>query len=215
MSVRVITEPPFEPVSVAQAATWCRIDSDQISAESPTLRILIAAARRYAEEYTGRAFVQRSLQYVLPGWGDPSNPMMRQYAPCIVVPQPPLIEVTSITYLDGDGVQQTLAANQYTVHTDGVPGLIVPARGVTWPGLDSAIDAVRVNFKGGYAPVGSPTDEAAYQAPMPAELQLWMQTRVSTFNEYREQLVSIQRGEIPSSFADVLLDGLVVDNRFA
>lgn len=215
MSVRVTSEPPYEPVSVAQAATWCRIDDDQVAGETATLQILIAAARIYAEEYTGRAFVQRSLQYTLPTWGDPDNPMMRLYAPCIVVPHPPLIEVTSITYLDGNGAEQTLAADQYTVHTAETPGLIVPARGVVWPAIDSAIDAVRVNYKAGYAPVGSPTDETAYQSAIPASVKLWMQARISTSTEYREQIIANNRVQIPPNFADALLNGLRVEKGFA
>lgn len=203
MTVREVTAPSYEPVTLAQAKEWCRIDDDDTSQDTTVLPLLIGAMRRYAENLTGRAFIPRGLQLVLPCW--PAQ---------IELACPPLTEVTSITYLDTNGVQQTLAADQYTVHDWREPAVIVPAYLVTWPYLRDALDAVRVNFTAGYPAVGSPTDGVAYQAGLPATLKLWIHARIATLFENREQIVVANNLlEIPRGHADGLLDELVVGSR--
>lgn len=214
MTVREITAPSVEPITLAQAKEWCRIDSDDTSQDTTVLPMLIAAMRRYAEHLTGRAFIQRSLQLVMPGWPPLTDPCL---PPQIELPFPPLGEVTSITYLDINGVEQTLATDQYTVHDWREPALVVPAYLAVWPYTRFAMDAVRVNFTAGYAPVGSPQDSVAYQATvLPTNLLLWMHARIATLYEQREQLVIDARAAmdvLPRNFADGLLDDLVVGSR--
>lgn len=201
MTVRVTTEPAVEPVTLAEFKDWARID--EATADDAVCTLLIAAMRGYAENLTGRAFVQRSLQLVLEGW------------PCsgeIVLPCPPLVSVASVKYYDEDGVDQTLAADQYLVHDWREPALVVPAYGVTWPAVRSRLDTVRVNYVAGYPTPGSPTD---YRERIPAALKLWMSARAATFFEYREQIQNANLGEIPRAFVDGLLDELVLGERLA
>jgi len=201
MTLKVVTAPVYEPVKVSEFESWARISSADSQAGLATL--LIQAMREYAENLTGRAFIPRSLQLILPGW----------QCGWIELPQPPLLEVTSITYVDLDGVQQTLAADQYVVHSDREPGVVVPAWQVAWPAVRNVIDAVRVNYRAGYAAIGSPEDESAFQAAIPAKLKLWLHARAATFHENREQIILSNRVKIPHDFADGLLDSLVIGSR--
>lgn len=81
----------------------------------------------------------------------------------IRLPLPPLIAVESITYLDANGVRQTLAADLYTV-LDGEKAEIRPAYGQAWPTARCAPRSVAITFTCGWA---APDDGD----PWPAKLQ--------------------------------------------
>lgn len=72
----------------------------------------------------------------------------------IELPYPPLIEVSSVTYLDDDGDEQTLDADEYIVTAPQGPeagrGHIRLVDGGTWPTAATRQDAVRVTFRCGY-----------------------------------------------------------------
>jgi hypothetical protein len=60
-SLSVITPPAIEPVTVAQAAQHCRIDSPT---EDPMLTTYITTARELVEQYLNRALITQTLQVV-------------------------------------------------------------------------------------------------------------------------------------------------------
>lgn len=66
----------------------------------------------------------------------------------MLIPLPPLQSVSSITYIDADGVTQTLASSEYTVIVGS--NAVVPAYGKTWPGTRDVPEAVTVTFVAGY-----------------------------------------------------------------
>lgn len=69
---------------------------------------------------------------------------------CIVLPLGPVSAVSHIKYRDPDGVEQTLAADQYVYDLDSRPLRIWPAEGVSWPSLKVMPGAVKVTFVAGY-----------------------------------------------------------------
>lgn len=210
MTLKVVTAAAYQPVALAEARLWLRSDDDDTT-QDDLIELLIAAMAEYAENLTGRAFVQRTLRLTLAGW--PCVQTEGYVGAGIVLPQAPLSEVLTVKYYDQDGVQQTLAADQYVVHSDREPALIVPAWQVTWPSTRALINAVEVNYIAGYAPVGSPVGEAEHQAGQPASVKLWMHARLATLYANREQLVASNLVKIPPAFADGLLDSLVLGER--
>lgn len=211
MTIQVLTAPTYLPVTLAEAKAWCRVDSD-ITAHDAVITGLLKTMTAYAEHLTGRAFMPRTLRLLMPGW--PQFSTMGYCGPGIELPQPPLIEVTSVTYLDEDGVRQTLAADQYDVHAWREPAAIIPAYQVVWPAYRPALDAIQVNFRAGYPESGSPSDEAAQQAGQPPALKTWMQARLATLFDQREQVVIGRTvAALPRAFADGLLDELVLGSR--
>lgn len=69
------------------------------------------------------------------------------------IPLPPLQSVTSISYVDGDGVTQTLATSVYRVLNAGAPmhkGRVELAYGQCWPTTRCQSQAVTVTFVAGY-----------------------------------------------------------------
>jgi uncharacterized phiE125 gp8 family phage protein len=136
--------------------------------------ILIPAARERAEQATRRQFITATYDLTLDG----------RFPGEIVLPLPPLQSVLSVTYVDDDGVTQTLATNQYTVDAPSGPraqrGRIVPAYNVTWPGTRYQINAVTVRFVAGYG-----DDHTA----VPPRLKMAMLQDVATLYENREDVV--------------------------
>lgn len=208
-TLQVLSQPAFEPVSLAEARRWFRIDDDDpaVATHNLVLGLLLKAMREDAENLTHRAFISRQYRLTLDDW-----PRDCDYGAKILLPFPPLISVDSFKYRDTDGVLQTLATDQYTVYEEYEPGFIIPAWQVVWPTIRKLPDAIQITFTAGYAP-GSPSDEASNQEVMPAKLKLWMEAKANTLHEFREQILAGNVMPIPRNFTDGLLDSLVVGSR--
>jgi uncharacterized phiE125 gp8 family phage protein len=94
----------------------------------------------------------------------------------ILVPRPPLISVSSITYVDGNGTTQTLSAAAYKVDTDSEPGRITPAYGYCWPTTRAEINAIAITYVAGYAT----------RAAVPASIKQAMLLLIGHWYENRE-----------------------------
>lgn len=62
MTSYLLAGPGEEPVTLAEAKAWCRIDADD---EDALVAALIAAARLHVESLTGRALIEQSWRLVL------------------------------------------------------------------------------------------------------------------------------------------------------
>lgn len=67
----------------------------------------------------------------------------------------PVQSISSITYVDPDGVTQTLSSALYSSYIHGPPVRIRPAYGQSWPGTRVAPEAVAVTFVAGYASIAA------------------------------------------------------------
>lgn len=197
MTLRVTTAPPYYPVSRADAKSWCRIDSD-ITDQDGMIDLMIAAMTDYAENLTGRAFVQRSYELRLDG-----------FCNVIELPKPPLLTIDSIQYYDTNAVLQTVSAADYVADIYREPGIVEPAYLESWPATQGIRNAVRIAFTAGYA-AGSPQDGDGYRQAVPANLKLWMQARISTLYDNRDHLMQSSFKAMPRDFADGLLDSLMI-----
>lgn len=143
MGHRLTTPPATALLTADEAKAQCRIDDD---AEDTYIGSLIARATKHCEEICKRAFITQTWTLTMDGWHD------RRYWSCgmIYVPRPPLIAVTSASYVDDNGTTQTLAADQYRVDASSQPGRIEPAYNVTWPTLRSVVASVTIVHTAGY-----------------------------------------------------------------
>ena len=198
IDIRLITAAPYYPVSRAQAKLWCRIDTDDTDQDA-MVDGLIAAMVDYAENYTGRSFVQRSYELLLPYF----------YAHEIEIPRPPVLSSDYVKYYDISNVLQTIPAAEYEANLVREPGLLRPAYLESWPNSYSRYHAVQIGFTAGYAP-GSPADADGYRQAVPELLKQWMKARISTLYEHREHLIQNNRVSIPRGFGDGLLDSLMI-----
>lgn len=178
MALRIITPPPAEPLTLAEVKEHLRVTTTN---EDSIIAAYLAAARQSIEGpdgFTGRAFVAQTWELVIDEFPTAE----------VKIPLPPLREVVSIKYDDGNGDEQTLDPSLYYVDDVSEPGWIVPVT-AGWPSTLDAINAVRVRFTAGYAPdTGvSPTD---YGANVPDNIKSAILLLVGSLYENREEVVA-------------------------
>lgn len=196
------TRPPdSEPVTLAEAKTHLRVID---SAEDTLINLMIGAARRYAEAYTGRSFITQRWRLVLDSFPGPSLtgvPFGRPYglpAHAVLLERGPVTKILSIEYTAMDGSSQVMPATDYVADLTGPVARITPVFGKIWPITLPQIGAVRVNFEAGYGGDGE---------DIPEGIRHWILMRVGTLYENREEVAILSRGKIePLPFVDGLLD---------
>lgn len=148
--LELVSGPSTEPLEVADVRDN-HLRSPNGTAEDSYIADLIAASRRMAERVTRRALISQDWKQV--GSGFPCG--------CISVALPPLIDVTGLSYVDTDGVPQTMTVTtDYVVSKPSGPTAgraeIAPAYGTVWPTTRCQLDAVTVEFTAGYLTEASP-----------------------------------------------------------
>lgn len=185
-----LSAPATEPLTLAEAKLHLRVDAD-LTDDDTLISALIVSARQQAEHRTGRALVTQQWRLGLACFPDDS----------LELPKPKLQSVQSVTYLDGDGVRQTLAGTEYDVITDELVGRLLPAYGKAWPACRQHPGSVQVSYTCGY---GAASD-------VPQSIKAWMLLAIGAWYEQREALVSGQPvAELPRSFCDGLIDPFYV-----
>lgn len=196
MTTKLVVAPVAEPVTLTQMKSWLReTGTDQ----DDNITLLIQAAREYGENYTRRAWAQQTLLYTQEYFcgGD------------IELPRPNLQAVSSVKYIDSNGVLQTLAASVYQADTTREPGCVRLAYGQTWPDVRASdFNAVQITYVAGYATGGSPFDPTA----IPAAARNWLMRKVAQLYEHREEIiVGTVVAPVPRTSVDGMLDALIVD----
>jgi uncharacterized phiE125 gp8 family phage protein len=157
VSLTLVTPPPEPPIGVYDLRAHLRIDEAD---EDALLESYIEAARLHLEGPRGwlnRALLTQTWDWTLDCF--PLGP-----GRVFHVPLPPLQSVASITYLDADAIQQTLAPSAYVVDTRTEPGRIQPVSSTSWPTTYAQFNAVTVRFVAGFGPVQEDIPQPIRQA---------------------------------------------------
>lgn len=177
MNIIVVTPPPAEPVTLAEAATHLRLDDlVQGNPDYAAVQSQITSAREQCEQITRRAFVQQTLRLVGPdqfvgrswyGW-------LGGYAGMIELLRPPVISVSAVRFYDSANVLQTVDAGDYYLTDDLVPRVRF-LDGYVAPCAYRRDDAVQVEYVAGYPPKPAGVDPVAnpidYAANVPASIK--------------------------------------------
>lgn len=158
MTLKLITGPTVEPVTLEEAKAQCRVDAD-ITSDDDLIESLIAAARETAEHETGRALIAQTWERVVDAF--PSAE--------IELGMPTVMSVVSINYVDINGDTQTMDAADYSLDAD--LGFVLPAINTVWPETLDTANAVRVQFIAGYG------DE---DGEVPASIKAWLLLKISS-----------------------------------
>ncbi len=135
MTLKIITPPAAEPVSLAEVKAQLRLDVDD---EADLLTGYIQAAREDCEDFHGRSYIERTLEYALDRF--PARDR-------IMLPRPPAQEILAVTYLDADGAEHEFT--DWLPDTDGPAVILKP--GSSWPRVSLyPAGAVRVKYLSGY-----------------------------------------------------------------
>lgn len=172
MKYRVITPPSSEPVSLAEARTHLRIIPFGSPLEHPDDSFIsnsIGVAREFCEQYLERSLAAQTIQLVTDNFNS-----------TIYLPNAPIQHIDSITYVDVDGITQTLATSVYEL--DSFDNKIRLKYGQEWPAVRSQEDAVSVTYVAGYTNGASPDTH-----PIPAPIKAAMLLIVGNLYENRQQ----------------------------
>ena len=210
----LITAPANEPVTLAEVKSQARIYTT--ADDSFITSVIIAAARAAIETETRRAFVTQTWKLLLDNFpiADPTY-HENGYMP-IVLPKPPAQSITSFTYYDTAGVQQTLTATQangdmadntviYGYQLDPgsetQPGRLLPPWAKPWPPTRRIPNAVAITFVAGYGDLvgGNWTPRA-----IPTELKQAILLQAAHFYENREAISADGKKELARGVASLI-----------
>ena len=175
MSLVQTIAPASEPITLTDAKAHLRVETD-FTEDDAIIGTFISAARESCEARTGRQLVTATYALRLSGF------------PCgdsIEIPKPPLVDVTSIAYVDTDGATQALSTDVYEVDHYTTPGRVVLKYGQVWPATRSQRNAVAITFVAGY--------EAA-----PQLLKQGMLMRIAHWYENREDSAPVNLLPVPA-----------------
>lgn len=148
--------PAGEPVTLAEAKAWLRVDSND---EDVLIMALIEAARGHVETFTNRSLITQQLELSFDAfpnssrWVDGGFRQTKGGFSCgreIALPRAPLQSVQSVKYYDEDGALQTFASAGYHVDTRSQPGRIILHEDYDWPDVDTRPNAVVIAYTAGY-----------------------------------------------------------------
>lgn len=213
MSLKLITAPADDPVSLEEAKAHLRVD---FTDDDSSIEIYLAAAIAAVQKVTGRVLIDQTWDLYLDEFPCRHNihHLRRHHSrsrhnSAIEIPLPPLIEVQGVFYLDSTGTEQQFSASNYIVDTVHEPGSISLASGKAWPSSQCIANSVRVRFRAGYLDNSSP-QVAAVPFGIKASILLFLGVLYAN----REQVVvndtRVMAIELPWG-ADQLLAPYVVD----
>lgn len=174
--------PIFQPLKVLDIKQSGRIDDN---GEIRLIHEYIDAATDYAQDHQNRCLCQSTWQAVYDSF--PSCGVF-------YLERPPLVSVTSVTYLDLNGDTQTLATSVYKVDAVSEPGRVALKYGQIWPQIRREIAAVTITYVAGFTAAAS-IKPATRQA---------IRVLAQHCYEYREPIVDGRIANVPISVMEML-----------
>ena len=183
MSFIRTVEPAAEPVTLDEQRAQMLIP-DTLSEDDDFIENdCIKTAREIVEEETWRALMTQTWRLNLMHFSD-----------SIPLPRPPLQGVSSITYIDLGGAEQTLPTSFYTVLTDDVPGRICRAYGQSWPAVRCVPNAIKITYVAGFASADA----------VPSAYKKAIKLLAADFYEHREESTPLNLHKIPVGVQRIL-----------
>ena len=171
--LEVVTGPTIEPITINTIRDHLRLDElvDDIQING-----YIIAARQWAENYTGRFFIQRTMRqwydahptgfdHLQEGYatGHQSYFTSRQY---LQVASAPIISIDSIKYYNDAGTESTWDSSNYYSDIISDVGKIVLKDGGSFPTDLRKQNGLAVNFTAGYGATAATVPQAIRVAIM-------------------------------------------------
>lgn len=151
MRVITVTEPAVEPWVLNDVKAMLAIPD---TGSDTAITSYIQSARRQAEHFLQRKLITQTLERALHDFP----------ADAIELPFGPVQSITSVKYIDADGVEQTIDSANYSLDTYSMKVWCRPAYSYTWPSPRSIANAVKVRYVAGYGDAGSDVPDDILQA---------------------------------------------------
>lgn len=126
-----------EPITRAEAKIHCKVDGTD---DDALIDALISASRSAVEKFCGIKIGSQTVVLRCSKWCD-----------LVDLPVAPISSITSVTYLDTDGVEQTLSTSVYEGVLIGLEPSIRLKINQSWPATRCVSDAIRVTVVAGAA----------------------------------------------------------------
>jgi uncharacterized phiE125 gp8 family phage protein len=136
-----------EPVTATQVKQQCGISSGDTTYDALITR-MIASERAFVEKYCGIRIVTQTVIAKCDGFCDFGR-----------LPFGPVQSISSVSYVDTDGADQTLATSVYETRADGLQALIVLKYNQSWPAIQPG-SRIAVTAVVGWATVPSDLQSA-------------------------------------------------------
>lgn len=132
MSLKQTAAPGVEPVTLAEAKAFLRVDTDD---EDTFVESLITTSRLHIEAALDLALITQSWRLTVPARTAP-----------IAIPLHPVASVTAVQVRDGDGVETEVALGDINVDLDVRPACVLV------PHAGGAADKTVIAFDAGFGP---------------------------------------------------------------
>jgi len=182
MTVALITPPAIEPVLLADAKAYLRVDGDE---EDDFISAAILAARVQVETLTRRMLIQQSWRVYLDTW-----PRTR----VVTIPVAPLIAVESVIVYGRNGEPATVSPDDYQVDAVSVPGRLMIHAIV--PLAERTINGIEIDVTAGYG---------ASSVDVPSPLRRAMMMLIAHWFEHRGVVGHDMAGDVPPQGFDALI----------
>ena len=150
MGLKLITAPTVEPVTLAEVKEQLSIPD---TIQDNVINRHIPSARRYAENYTQRSLLTQTWELALDAFSDEIE-LYRQ----------PVQSITSVKYIDTDGVEQTLSSPNYGLDDYSPRHWLIPAIDTEWPDTHEGSNMVKIRYVTGYGDAASDIPDDIRQA---------------------------------------------------
>lgn len=184
MTSYLLAGPAIEPVSLAEAKTYCRIDGED---EDGLVATLVAAARIHVEGLTARALIAQSWRVVLDRW--PPGGAVR-------LPVGPAMSLTGISAYDDAAAEHELDLGQFSLEPRGAR-MLLPRTVAGMPTL-RARQGIEIDYVAGYG---------ADAQDVPSDLRQAVLTLVAYWFENRDAVVVASGTTVAPRGFDRLVDG--------
>lgn len=192
VGVRVVAQPVAEPITLTEAKMQIKID--ELGSPRPDddlIMLYVGAAREWCENILGRSLAPQTFEVAVREF--PGEAGLR-------LPMSPVTEITSVTYIDEDGDEQTLDPEVYLLDSFASPPLFLLATDQEWPTISDVPNAVKIQFTSGYSLPG----ESPQVYPLPLVLKAAMMLMLGHLFLNRESTTSQQLIEIPNGVRSFL-----------
>ena len=143
LSPVTVTAPEAEPVELAKAKQYLRIDAGDESFDDE-VETFIAASRAEVEQICNTRMITQDVLLTA-----------RRFSDLDHLPIGPVQDIVTVQYIDADGEEQLLPAENYELVAGVLDAQIIKVPGFVWPVIADRADAVRVTATVGYGDAGT------------------------------------------------------------
>jgi uncharacterized phiE125 gp8 family phage protein len=137
----LMNQPLVEPLGLAEAKQWLRIDH---TADDGLIAAIIVGVRQRLEGRTGRAFVNQGWRIILDAWPAGGE---------VPLLPPPVGAVTAVRVIAASGEITLLPAESYRLEARREPGLLIFGSAPPVPGRTRA--GIEIDITCGYGPAAT------------------------------------------------------------